>query len=120
MGQERLPNRQLDAMNLRPRTETMKMILLIVVCMWKCVFGQTSSVGMAFGDLYDGAAFSMTLALGAVAIPLGNGKSRAKRAYSISMCLINGDERARLAVSGSSSSNAYEIRIFRKVMSNRL
>lgn len=51
----------------------------------------------------------MTFALGAVVMPVGNGKSRAKRAYSMSMCLINGDERARLAKSGSSSSNAYFI-----------
>lgn len=68
----------------------------------------TSSDTTAFGDIYDAAAFSMTFALGAVVMPVGNGKSRAKRAYSMSMCLMNGDERARLANSGSSSSNACE------------
>lgn len=66
----------------------------------------TSSAGAAFGDLYDGAAFSITLALGAADIPRGSGRSRAKRAYSMSICLMNGDERARFAASGSSSSNA--------------
>lgn len=68
--------------------------------------GLTSSDATVFGDLYDGAAFSMTFALGAV-MPSGNSSVRAKRAYSTSMCLMNGAASALFARSGSSSSYAW-------------
>lgn len=57
-----------------------------------------------FGDLYDAVAFSITLAFGAVDIPFGSCRSLASRAYSTSMCLINGEDSACRAKSGSSSS----------------
>lgn len=60
----------------------------------------------ALGDLYDAAAFSITLTFGAFEAPFGSGKSRANREYSTSMLRMKGDANACLAASGSSSSKA--------------
>uniref|UniRef100_A0A1A9UJ26 Uncharacterized protein n=1 Tax=Glossina austeni TaxID=7395 RepID=A0A1A9UJ26_GLOAU len=57
----------------------------------------------AFGDVYDAVAFLMTSAFEA-GMPCGRGTSRANKAYSTSMCLMKGEDKARNAVSGSSSS----------------